>query len=167
MNTHFTKSIYLYMAKCAAGCGLAYAASQLLPTHDMSWFLISIVLVLSPDSAESIPLAVTRIKANLLGAVSSVLLVLVGLPPLVGLAIALMLTVALCQLFNVMSGSRPALAAVIIIMLHHHEGLFVWDTVIERLAAVVAGCLAGLLLTFVFHRSLKHDSKAQSSNASE
>ncbi len=145
------RSIYLYMGKCAASCALAYALSRLLPGHDMSWFLISIVLVLSPDSAESIPLAIIRIKANLLGAAASIAVLLLTLPPLLGLAIALMMTVALCHLFNVMSGSRPALAAVIIILLHPHDGLHPWDTAVLRLLAVAGGCIAGLAITALFH----------------
>ena len=145
------RPIYLYMGKCAASCAVAYGASLLFPGQDMSWLLISIVLVLSPDGAESIPLAITRIKANLLGAASSLLLMCFALPPLLALAIALMMTVALCQFCNVMSGSRPALAAVIIILLHHHEGIHLWDTALLRLLAVVAGCAAGLAITFLFH----------------
>lgn len=154
MSFTINRSIALYMGKCAASCVLAYGLSQLLPGHDMSWFLISIVLVLSPDSAESIPLAVTRIKANLLGALASIAVATLVLPPLLGLAIALMVTVLLCHYFNVMSGSRPALAAVIIILLHpHNEHGMPWDIVLLRLAAVVAGCVAGLAITALFHGS--------------
>lgn len=151
MSPKIDKSIALYMGKCAASCVLAYGLSLLLPGHDLSWFLISIVLVLSPDSAESIPLAVIRIKANLLGALASIAIAMLTLPPLFGLAIALMLTVLLCHYFNVMSGSRPALAAVIIILLHPHENGTPWDIVLLRLAAVIAGCVAGLAITALFH----------------
>lgn len=74
------KSIYLYVGKCAASCLVAYLASRAFPGHDMSWLLISIVLVLSPDNAESIPLAVTRIKANLLAAAASIVVMLCPCP---------------------------------------------------------------------------------------
>lgn len=147
------KSVYLYIGKCAMSCVVAYLATLAFPGHDMSWLLISIVLVLSPDSAESIPLAVTRIKANLLAAFASITVMLLPLPPLGGLALALVATVVLCHLFNVMSGSRPALAAAIIIILHDHDSLHMWDTALLRMFSVVAGCVAGLAITALFHGS--------------
>jgi hypothetical protein len=52
-----------------------------------------------------------------------------------------------------MAGSRSALAAVVIIMLHEPGGHF-WDAALQRAGSVVAGCFLGLVITFAFHRSL-------------
>ena len=57
-----------------------------------------------------------------------------------------------------MAGSRSALAAVAIIILHE-PGPHLWDAAAERAAMVIAGCLLGLLITFVFHRRLTTGTK--------
>ena len=66
------------------------------------------------------------------------------------LSAALVVTLSLCYLFKLDTGIRSALAATIIIMLHE-EGRHLWDTAIERIIAVLAGCALGLLITFIFH----------------
>jgi len=46
--------------------------------------------------------------------------------------------------------TRSALAATIIVTLHE-SGKHIWDAAFERVVAVVAGCLLGLIITFIFH----------------
>ncbi len=64
--------------------------------------------------------------------------------------LAVTIALCLCYLFKLDTGARSALAATIIIMLHP-EGQHVWDTALERVIAVLAGCLLALIITFVFH----------------
>lgn len=78
-----------------------------------------------------------------------------------------MMTVVLCHLFNVMSGSRPALAAAIIIILHDHQGVPMWDTALLRMLAVVAGCIAGLGITALFHSRFWHGKQKPVGNLME
>jgi len=52
-----------------------------------------------------------------------------------------------------MAGSRSALAAAVIIMLHE-PGAHPWDAAVKRAASVIAGCILGLAITLVFHRRL-------------
>ncbi len=147
------KSLILYAAKCITGAALVIGLGEVIQYHDVAWCLISVVLVLSPDSKEAIPLAVSRIKANLTGGSASLLCLLLGPPSLLTVGLAMAVTIALCQLFQVMPSSRTALAAVIIVMLHG-PGSHIWDAALERISAVVVGCILGLLITFLFHQRM-------------
>ncbi|MFP5042527.1 FUSC family protein [Parasediminibacterium sp. JCM 36343] len=150
------KSLLIYAAKCATGSLAVYTISSLIHYTDIGWCLISVMLVLSADGKDSVPLAITRIKANLVGAGVGVLCLLVSPTNMWILSIALTITVAFCYLFTLDTGIRSALAATIIIMLHG-EGKHVWDTAIERIIAVLAGCLLGLLITFIFHFKISNN----------
>ena len=144
------KSLLIYAAKVATGTIIVYSGSLILHYKDIAWCLISVMLVLSPDGRESVPLALTRIKANIVGACSGMLCLLIGQTNMWMMAAALVVTLSFCYLFKLDSGIRSALAATIILMLHE-EGKHVWDTAIERVIAVLAGCVLGLLITFTFH----------------
>ena len=148
------KNLLLYIAKCLTGTVLVLALAHLLHYEDYAWCLISILLVLSPDSSEAIPLALNRIKANVAGGVASVLCLLVPWPRDVAMVVAVALTVVLCFWTKSMAGSRSALAAVIIIMVRTgEEGTVVGHLVLERVLSVIGGCVLGLFITFVFHRN--------------
>ncbi len=144
------------MVKCCSAALIAHIAAPYFPEGDASWFFISIILVLSPDSKEVIPLAMTRIKANILASIVSLILMFIGLPSLLGICIGFCITIILCNFLNLMLGARPALAAVIIIMLHQQSGIKLWELAASRAGYVVAGCLTGLILTLIFHRSFKN-----------
>jgi len=145
------KSLMLYCAKCVVGVLLVFGIAHVVNYTDIGWCLISIVLVLSPDSREAIPLAMTRMKANMTGGVASFCCLLLGSPEVFTLSLAFVLTIALCSVFKVMTGARSALAAAIIVILHG-TGNPVWAPALERVLSVIVGCLLGLLITFVFHR---------------
>lgn len=155
------KSLLVYAAKCVTGTLAVFIISSLLHYSDIGWCLISVMLVLSADGKDSVPLAVTRIKANVVGAGVGVLCLLISPTNMWVLSAALVITLSLCYLLKLDTGIRSALAATIIIMLHD-EGKHVWDTAIERLIAVLAGCLLALLITFIFH--FKVTSKTSAAN---
>ncbi len=145
------KNLLLYIAKCVSGTAIVLLLAHGFHYADYTWCLISILLVLSPDSSEAIPLAMNRIKANLAGGVASVLCLYIRLPLELAMGAAVALTIVLCYWTKTMAGSRSALAAVIIIMVRQGaEG--VGHLVMDRVVSVVVGCLLGLLLTFAFHR---------------
>lgn len=145
-----TRSWLVYTAKCVAGAILVYIIAQLCNYKDTTWALISVLLVLSPDGKDALPLAITRIKANVVGAVVAVLMLLVMPPNMWMIALGLAVTMSFCYLFKLDAGIRSALAATIIIMLHN-EGKHLWDTALERVISVLAGCVLALLITFAFH----------------
>jgi uncharacterized membrane protein YccC len=152
MNMQITpKSLSLYIAKCLAGCFIVFLLSSIFHYHNIAWCLISIMLVISPDSKEAIPLALSRIKANLAGGAAGFLCMLVHAPEFAIVSASIVLTIVCCYFFKVMASSRSALAAVIIVLLHE-PGSHIWDNTLERVLSVVAGCLLGLLVTYLFHK---------------
>ena len=146
-------AILLYIAKTVTGVLILMTVGNLLNIPDVSWLIISMLLVLSPDSKEVVQLTVVRIKANLVASLASVLFLVLTKEVLVAICLSMVVTIVICYFFDLMTGARPALAAVIIILLHN-QGLHLWSTAVERVAAVVAGCVFGLVLTYIFHREV-------------
>ncbi len=152
------KSLLTYAAKCVTATLIVFSLSSLFNYKDIGWCLISVILVLSPDGKDSLSLAFTRIKANIVGASVGLLCLLVSSNNMWILSIALAITLCFCYLFKFDTAMRSALAATIIIMLHE-EGKHLWDTALERVIAVLAGCALGLLITFAFHFNIKSNEK--------
>jgi len=160
------RSLLIYAAKCVTGTLIVFILSSLLHYKDIGWCLISVILVLSPDGKDSISLAFTRIKANIVGASVGVLCLLISPINMWVLSVALTITLALCYLFKLDTGSRSALAATIIIMLHE-EGKHIWDAAFERVIAVLVGCILALLITFIFHFKTTLKGKGESKHHGE
>jgi uncharacterized membrane protein YgaE (UPF0421/DUF939 family) len=111
------------------------------------------MLVITPERKEAIPLAITRIKANLIAGIASLACLLISSPTMLTIMIAITITIICCYFLNLMTGSRSAIAAVIIIMMHGIENTqpFFWASTIERVGSVVIGCFIGLIITLAFH----------------
>lgn len=146
-------NLFLYAAKCVVATALVYLLSRWLNYQEIIWPLVSAILVLSPDSTDAVPLAATRIGANMIGSVTSLLCLLIGPASFLTLSLALVLTIGLCAVCRLMAGSRSALAAAVIITLHE-PGMHPWDAALKRAGSVVAGCLLGLAVTYAFHQRL-------------
>ncbi len=149
------KGLLIYIAKCLVGCLVMFVMGQALTWLDISWVLISMLLVLSPDSTEVVPLAIVRVKANLVASAVTIMLLLISPHPMMGICVAVAITIICCHALDLMAGSRAALAAVIIIAMHP-AGEHLWNTATVRVFSVVTGCMLALLLTFIFHRELIH-----------
>jgi uncharacterized membrane protein YgaE (UPF0421/DUF939 family) len=152
------KSLLVYSAKCITGTIIVFIISRIIHYDDIGWCLISVMLVLSPDGKDAPSLAITRIKANVVGASIAVLCLLISPSNMWILCIALFFTLVVCYLLKLDAGIRSALAATIIIMLHN-DGKHLWDTALERIAGVLAGCVLALLITFIFHFKLRPGDK--------
>jgi len=123
-----------------------------------------VVLVLSPEGTDSVELAVTRIKANLVGAGVGVLLLFSRVPSPWNIALGAALALFICYQLKLNAAARSTLAAVIIILLHH-EGVNLWSSAISRVCAVVTGCALGLVITYIFHSLIKINAPAMNSEA--
>lgn len=147
------KNLLLYITKCIATASTIYVLSDFFHYSESVWGLISAVLVLSPDDKEALPLAITRIQANVVGSGSVLLcLLLSGLPLIVTISLAYTLAIAVCFLLNLMTASRSALAAVTIVVLAPGTEAHLWEKPLERVLAVAIGCVVGLVVTLVIHR---------------
>jgi uncharacterized membrane protein YccC len=147
------KNLFLYILKCITGWAVILILSEITGYKDISWCLISVLLVLSPDSKEAIPLAMSRIKANLTGALASAICLTLGQPTFITVSLAFILTIGFCHVAKIMASSRSAVVAVIIVMFHN-AGHHLWDNALERIVLVISGCLLGLLITYIFHRKI-------------
>ena len=88
--------------------------------------------------------------ANLAGAFGGVLLAwLIGWP-LAAMAVGVMLTGLVCYLLKQDDMLRPAFVAVIIVTLSGETGQ--WHASINRVAAVVLGCVCALGVGFLFDK---------------
>lgn len=159
-------SLLVYAAKCISGTLLAFLITSFFNYKDLAWCLISVLLVLSPDGKDSVSLAITRIKANVVGALSGLLCLLIAANNMWALSLAIVITLAACYSFNLEAGVRSAIAATVVIMLHP-EGKHIWDTAAERVIAVMAGCLLGLIITFVFHYNKETSEKEELKTSSD
>lgn len=156
------RSLLIYIIKCAAGTVTVFAISSLIHYKNIGWSLISVLLVLSPEGKDAVTLALTRIKANVIGAGTGLLCLLISPTNMWILVLGVAIAISMCYILKLDAGARSALAATIIIMLHP-EGAHVWDTALERVIAVFSGCLLGLIITFAFHLAYRHASDFRNS----
>jgi uncharacterized membrane protein YgaE (UPF0421/DUF939 family) len=161
----FNKTLIVYIAKCVSGVLLCSLLSVFFHEWiDYSWSLISVVLVLSPEGTDAVELSLTRIKANFVGAVVGVLLLLSQVPSPWNIALGAALALFVCYQFKLQAAARSTLAAVIIILLHH-EGANLWSAALSRVGAVITGCILGLIITYIFHSMIKINAPALNSEA--
>jgi uncharacterized membrane protein YgaE (UPF0421/DUF939 family) len=153
VNKRFN-GLLIYILKCAVGTIAVFSISSLIHYTNIAWSLISVLLVISPEGKDAVSLAFNRIKANVVGAGVGLLCLLIITPNMWTLSLGIAITISLCYLLKLEAGVRSALAATVIIMLHQ-EGNHLWNTATERVIAVLAGCVLGLIITFLFHLPFK------------
>lgn len=165
MNLRY-KTLAIYTAKCVIGIILCFFITSFINEWvDYTWCLISVILVLSPEGKDALELSLTRIKANLVGAATGIVIILVHVPSPWNIVAGAIVSLFICDQLKLNSGARSTLAAVIIILLHPEEGVHVWDSALSRIIAVVLGCLLGLIITYVFHSLIKINEPALNSEA--
>ncbi len=113
----------LYLVKCLLGTVICYGFYVLVPQYHLYWSLVSVLMVLAPDHLDSIKAALC-----------------IGVP----------VTILVCYLLGFGNAARSALAAIIIVFIQENESGN-WQIAMERMGAVVLGCLVALALTLLFH----------------
>lgn len=162
MNLRY-KTLIIYTAKCVLGAVLCFYVTGLVDKWvDFPWCLISVMLVLSPEGKDAMELALTRIKANLVGAATGIFILITQLPSPWNIAAGVAISLFACDQLKLNTGARSTLAAMIIILLHP-EGEHVWDSALTRIIAVILGCLLALIITYVFHSLIKINQPALNS----
>jgi uncharacterized membrane protein YgaE (UPF0421/DUF939 family) len=151
------KILVVYIGKCAAGALICYFISQHFGKWiDYPWNLLSVILVLSPEGKDAVELSLTRIKANLVGALVGIAVLLSQIHTPWNLALGIAFSLFVCDRLKLNAGARSTLAAMIIILLHP-EGSHPWDSAISRVSAVIVGCAVGLSITYAFHSLIRLD----------
>ncbi|WP_419800725.1 FUSC family protein [Mucilaginibacter sp.] len=139
----------LYVAKCLIGTVIGFVIYRAYPEGG-AWSLVSILLVISPEGKDAINLAEVRIKANLVGAGTGLLLFFLHPPALVMICLGVVIVLIICELLKLQVATRSALASVIIICIHE-SGKYFYQVALERAAGVILGCLIALLITYLVH----------------
>jgi uncharacterized membrane protein YgaE (UPF0421/DUF939 family) len=146
----FNPVFLLYIIKCLIGTAICYGFYKAFPQYYLSRSIVSLLLVLAPDWDSSISLPIARIKANITGALIGLFCFTLPFSQLVSLCIGVVLTIAVCTIMRFPSSTRSALAALVIVLLQE-MGKPMWSYALQRILAVLLGCLVGLALTLLFH----------------
>lgn len=141
----------LYLIKCLLGTIICFGFYQLVPQDHLSGAIIACLLVLAPDHKDSMKLSFTRIRANILGGIYGVICFFIPLPTLACLCIMVPLVIFSCYLMDFGTSTRSALSSFIIVVLQERGKGGKWEDSLERMFAVIIGCLVALLLTVIFH----------------
>jgi len=139
----------LYVLKCLIGAAIGFFIYRAFPEGG-AWSMVSILLVLSPEGKDAINLAEVRIKANLVGAGTGLVLFFLHPPAFFMICLGIIIVVIVCELLKLKVATRSALASVVIICIHE-TGKYFYQVAIERAAGVVGGCLIALLITYLVH----------------
>lgn len=142
-------NIISYMAQALVGTSIGYYVYRYYPDVGM-WGLFSIILVLSPERKDSFPLALARIKANLVGAIIGLVLFYFHPITLTSISLGVVAVILTCDLLKIHDVSRTAIVALLIITLHE-QGEHFWDIASQRAAGVVLGCFTGICLVYTAH----------------
>jgi len=146
--------VFIYVLKCLAGLSAGYILYISFPQYPFFWSIISTLLVLAPDAADSNKLAFDRMRANIIGSTAGLLIFLIHEPTFLLICAGIVLTIMICSMLKLMGTVRTSLAALIIVTVHAGQPA-TWHTAVERMVCVVAGCVIGLAVTFIFSFSLK------------
>ena len=111
---------------------------------------VSAVLVTQPDLHSSFRASFMRVIANLAGAFGGAVLLAATGQPIVAMAIGVMVTGLVCYLLKQDDALRPAFVAVIIVTLIGENGK--WQNSLDRVIAVVIGCVCALAVGFLFDK---------------
>jgi len=152
--TERPRSLLVYALKCVSAAGIVFLLAAAFGQAQVTWCLVSVVLVLSPDSRETVPLTLSRVGANLVGGACSLVGLIFGLPDALAVCLTYVLAIGVCAAVGLTASSRVALAAVTILMLQHRVDVPLRQSVLERVVAVVVGCAVALLVTVAFDRRL-------------
>lgn len=140
--------LIIYGFKCIIGFLIGYQLYLSLPQYELYWTLLSIILVISPEAKDARRLAIERFKSNLIGSGLGLLCFLIHTPNVYMLLLGVVLSIATCYLFNLMSVARTAIVALIIVLIHEQKQMS-WIGSVERFMSVTIGCFIGLSITVI------------------
>lgn len=140
----FFSSISIYCFSCVLGFSIGFALLSLVPEYDLFWALLSILLVISPEGKDAPRLTTERVKANLVGALSGLVVVFLSGDFYLRAVIGIVLAALICHYSKLSAVSRTAIVAVVIILYEKpNDG---YHAPLERFLFVLAGCVIGLLV---------------------
>lgn len=147
----------VYLIRCLIGFLVGYYLMLKFPKYELFWLLLSIILVISPESKDSRRLTIERVKSNFIGSIVGTAIYVIQGKSVLLLCVGIVITAIICYLFQVMNMARVAIVSFLIVMLQSHVSDEVLTPLI-RFSTVFLGCLIGLSITVVsshFIRKIK------------
>jgi hypothetical protein len=139
---------FLFAAQVIACAILLHIGYYLAGAESVYWAIISSILVLQPGLSQSINASATRIAANLIGALSGLLIGYFLGTESWHVIMAMVLVIFICDPLRLDFGLRTACVSAIIVMTSHGRENVLANG-IERFLAVVIGCVLALGVQFV------------------
>jgi hypothetical protein len=141
----------LFSAQVLICAGVLHAGYHLAGANDVYWAIISAILVLQPGLLQSANASVTRIAANMIGAVTGLTISYALGTDGWHVAIALVVVIFICEPLRLDFGLRTACVSAIIVMTAH-GGESVLLNGVERCLAVVIGCSLAMVVQLLAER---------------
>jgi uncharacterized membrane protein YccC len=149
LEEYLKKPVFIYILEFISATIVCYALYVSYPQHRLIWAMTSVSLVLTPRSEHSRALIYSRIKANLLGVFTGLLIMMIHKPGIIVFCVGAVLAILLSRMFNIMDSVRSALVALIVIMIpEYRESSYV--VALERVVCVITGCVIALIVTYLF-----------------
>ena len=141
----------IFSSKAAVATVVAALCYELVQLPGAPWVAaVSAVLVTQPDLHSSFKASLMRVVANLAGAFGGAALLAATGQPVVAMAIGVLVTGLVCYLLKQDDALRPAFVAVIIVTLIGENSK--WHNSVDRVIAVVIGCVCALVVGFLFDK---------------
>ncbi len=141
----------IFSTKAAVATVVAVLGYEFIKLPGAPWVAaVSAVLVTQPDLHASFQASFMRVLANLAGAFGGAALLAITGQPIVAMAIGVLLTGLICYLLKQDDALRPAFVAVIIVTLIGEQDK--WHSSLDRVLAVVVGCVCALVVGFLFDK---------------
>jgi len=140
----------IFSIKAAVAAVLSVVCYDLLGLSSPGWAAISAVLVIQPTLHSSFKSSMVRVFANLAGAFGGAALMVTLHHMLPALTLGVLLTGLICYLLKADDAMRPAFAAVVIVI--STSDPHVWHSSLQRVAAVIVGCICALAVGFLFDK---------------
>ena len=141
----------IFSAKAAVAAVVAVLCYEFIKLPGAPWVAaVSAVLVTQPNLHSSLQASLLRVIANLAGAFGGAVLLVATGQPVVAMAIGVMVTGLVCYFLKQDDALRPAFVAVIIVtLIGEHDK---WHSSLDRVLAVVVGCVCALAVGFLFDK---------------
>lgn len=147
--------VVIYALEFITATLVGYFLYLLFPDYHMIWAMTSIALVLSPRSDKSKLLIYDRIKANFLGVLVGFLVLLVHYPNILTFCIGAVVLILVSNHLRYLTCIRSSLVALVVVVIPEiGEAGNCYMIALDRIVAVIAGCLIALVVSFVFDLAL-------------
>jgi uncharacterized membrane protein YgaE (UPF0421/DUF939 family) len=148
-SSHF--SALIFSTKAAVAAVAAVLLFGLTGLAGGVWAAVSAVIVTQPSMHPSLRASTTRVIANLIGASVGAVMGLALGHQLLSVAAGVLVTGMVCHFTKLDEALRPAYAAVVIVIMSPDtKG---WYGSLDRVLAVVLGCVCALAVGFVFDKT--------------